>query len=102
MSHLPDYIRIICILTYWDKQIKWPALSPDLNHLENLWDKLGHLERAAVQKEWDARPQQAISRLVNNMRRLALTFSVVPYQPLLWDFVSIVFNFDDIFTKLNI
>ncbi len=63
-------------------QMEWPALSPDLNPMENLWDQLScHVEgrnpapqnlsdlRAALQEEWDAMPQQIISRLVNSMRR---------------------------------
>uniref|UniRef100_A0A3B1KIJ0 Tc1-like transposase DDE domain-containing protein n=1 Tax=Astyanax mexicanus TaxID=7994 RepID=A0A3B1KIJ0_ASTMX len=63
-------------------QMEWPALSPDLNPIENLVDQLSRLVearnsapqnlndlRAAHQEEWDAMPQQTISRLVNSMRR---------------------------------
>uniref|UniRef100_A0A667X1A1 Tc1-like transposase DDE domain-containing protein n=1 Tax=Myripristis murdjan TaxID=586833 RepID=A0A667X1A1_9TELE len=63
-------------------QMEWPALSPDLNPIENLWDQLSrrvearssvpqnlNVLRAALQEEWDAMPQQTISRLVNSMRR---------------------------------
>uniref|UniRef100_A0A671VKC8 HTH cro/C1-type domain-containing protein n=1 Tax=Sparus aurata TaxID=8175 RepID=A0A671VKC8_SPAAU len=63
-------------------QIEWPALSPDLNPIENLWDQLiRRVEarnsvpqnlndlRAALQEEWDAMPQQTITRLVDSMRR---------------------------------
>uniref|UniRef100_A0A3B4BWB2 Tc1-like transposase DDE domain-containing protein n=1 Tax=Pygocentrus nattereri TaxID=42514 RepID=A0A3B4BWB2_PYGNA len=63
-------------------QMERPALSPDLNPIENLWDQpsrrvearisvpqnLNDL-RAALQEEWDAVPQQTMSRLVNRMRR---------------------------------
>ncbi len=60
--------------------MEWPALSPDLNPIESLWDQLScRVEgrnpapqnlsdlTAALQEEWDAMPQQIISRLVNSM-----------------------------------
>uniref|UniRef100_A0A667Y6R5 Tc1-like transposase DDE domain-containing protein n=1 Tax=Myripristis murdjan TaxID=586833 RepID=A0A667Y6R5_9TELE len=63
-------------------QMEWPALCPDLHPIENLWDQLSrcvearssvpqnlNVLRAALQEEWDAMPQQTISRLVNSMRR---------------------------------
>ncbi len=63
-------------------QMEWPALSPDLNPIENLWDQLSRCVegcnpapqnlsdlRTALQEEWDAMPQQIISRLVNSMKR---------------------------------
>ena len=63
-------------------QMEWPALSPDLNPIENLWDQLSRRVaarnsapqnlndlRAALQEEWDAMPQQTIRCLVNSMRR---------------------------------
>ncbi|KAL6465422.1 hypothetical protein MHYP_G00255550 [Metynnis hypsauchen] len=62
-------------------QMEWPAFSPDLNPIKNLWDQLNRCVearnsvpqnlkdlRAALQEEWDAKPQQTISRLVNSMR----------------------------------
>ena len=62
--------------------MEWPALSPDLNTIENLWDQLScRVEprnsvpqnlndlRTTLQEDWDAMPQQTISRLVNCMRR---------------------------------
>ena len=63
-------------------QMEWPALSPDLNPIENPWGQLSRRVethnsvpqsfndmRATLQKEWDAMPQQTISQLVNSMRR---------------------------------
>uniref|UniRef100_A0A3B1IPN0 Tc1-like transposase DDE domain-containing protein n=1 Tax=Astyanax mexicanus TaxID=7994 RepID=A0A3B1IPN0_ASTMX len=94
-QHRPDFIfmddnapahrgRIIRerLLETGVPQMEWPALSPDLNPIENLWDQLSRLVearnsapqnlndlRAALQEEWDAMPQQTISQLVNSMRR---------------------------------
>ncbi len=93
-------------------QIEWPALSPDLNPIENLWDQLsrrveGHNPapqnlsdlRVALQEEWDAMPQQIISRLVNSMRRCCqavidaqgqmASYWDIDHPPLLIAFVSI-------------
>uniref|UniRef100_A0A3Q2YRQ4 Uncharacterized protein n=1 Tax=Hippocampus comes TaxID=109280 RepID=A0A3Q2YRQ4_HIPCM len=39
--------------------MQWPSLSPDLSPIENL---------VALQLEWDAMPQQTISRLAKSMR----------------------------------
>uniref|UniRef100_A0A673HPJ7 Tc1-like transposase DDE domain-containing protein n=1 Tax=Sinocyclocheilus rhinocerous TaxID=307959 RepID=A0A673HPJ7_9TELE len=62
-------------------QMEWPALSPGLNPIENLWDQLSRRVegrnpapqnlndlRAALQEEWNAMPHQTISRRVNSMR----------------------------------
>ncbi len=94
-QHRPDFIfmddnapaprgRIIRerLLEAGVPQTEWPALPPDLNPIENLWDQLSRRVegrnpapqnlsdlRAALQEEWDAMPQQTISRLVNSMRR---------------------------------
>ena len=61
--------------------MEWPALSPDLNPIENLLDQLSRLVegrnsvpqnlndlRATFREEWDAMPQWTIIRLVNCMR----------------------------------
>lgn len=63
-------------------QLEWPALSPDLNPIEHLWDQLSRRVqdrphpprsipalRQALTEEWAAIPQNRIRRLVNSMRR---------------------------------
>uniref|UniRef100_A0A8C4DZG6 Tc1-like transposase DDE domain-containing protein n=1 Tax=Dicentrarchus labrax TaxID=13489 RepID=A0A8C4DZG6_DICLA len=77
-SIFPYSLLTLCSLT---RSLSWPALSPYLNPIENLWDQLSrHVEghhpatqnlndlRAVLQEEWNAMPQQTISRLVNSMR----------------------------------
>lgn len=92
-QHRPDFIfmdynapahrgRIIReqLLEAGVPQMQWPALSLDLNPIENLWDQLsrcveGHKlcspepQWHYTKEEWNAMPQQSISRLVNSTRR---------------------------------
>ena len=62
-------------------QMEWPACSPDLNPIENLWDELDRKVRSnhppprdaqhlyqMLQAEWQALPQRIFTNLVNSMR----------------------------------
>lgn len=62
--------------------IPWPAMSPDMNPIEHLWDELDRRIRSrnvaptnvrqlfvALQEEWETIPQQHIQRLVSSMSR---------------------------------
>lgn len=64
------------------ERMEWPAMSPDLNPIEHLWDQLGRAARLRVTnqtrladlphiliEEWNAIPQQKVARLVSSMRR---------------------------------
>ena len=60
----------------------WPALSPDLNPIEHLWDELGRRIHENyppprnvnelfmnLDQEWNQLPQRTIGNLVDSMRR---------------------------------
>jgi len=64
------------------ERMQWPAVSPDLNPIENLWDQLGRAARKRVTsattlaqlrqilvQEWNAIPQHRVRTLVSSMRR---------------------------------
>ena len=64
------------------ERMEWPARSPDLNPIENLWDLIGQaatrhlrgnttLQQFAriLQRVWDNLEQQVIRNLINSMRR---------------------------------
>jgi transposase len=62
--------------------VPWPAMRPDLNPIEHIWDMLGHRIQAreppvhnirqleaALHREWQQLSQQDIRRLTGRMRR---------------------------------
>ncbi|GFW26188.1 transposable element Tcb2 transposase [Trichonephila clavipes] len=79
------------------ERMDWPALSPDLNPIEHVWDFLGRRLaartlppvtirelRLALQDEWAAMPQQLIDTLILSMGRrcetcLAVRGDHIPY-----------------------
>jgi len=74
---ITDYLQNVGV-----ERMEWPAKSPDLNPIEHLWDQLGRAIRVGVTntttladlqrllvEEWNAIPQQRVTRLVTSMRR---------------------------------
>ena len=61
--------------------MQWPAISPDMNPIEHIWDVLGRNVRSrhapqnieelinALIIEWDNLPNRLVQRYVNSMRR---------------------------------
>ncbi len=63
-------------------RMDWPAVSPDLNPIEHLWDNLGRKVtprlnpdstvndlRRILLEEWDQIPQESVNTLIHSMRR---------------------------------
>ncbi|GFY26628.1 transposable element Tcb2 transposase [Trichonephila clavipes] len=72
-----------CLDSEGIQRLVWPARSPDLNPIENVWDALGRQVAArnypptnkntlirALTEEWDKLPQQLLDNVVQSMVRL--------------------------------
>jgi hypothetical protein len=71
------------------RTLPWPALSPDLNLIEHLWDEFGRrvrnglnppetldeLRRALIQ-EWNNIPQAFIRKLIGSMLRIKFAYNI--------------------------
>ncbi|GFS48257.1 transposable element Tcb2 transposase [Trichonephila clavipes] len=71
-----------CLDSEGIQRLVWPARSPDLNPIENVWDALGRLVAGrnypptnkntlsrALTEEWDKLPQQLLDNVVQSMVR---------------------------------
>ncbi|GFX85936.1 transposable element Tc1 transposase [Trichonephila clavipes] len=86
-----------CLDSEGIQRLVWPARSPDLNYIENVWDAFGRqvagrnypptnkntLNRALTE-EWDKLPQQLLDNVVQSMVRrveccITLHVGHIPY-----------------------
>ncbi|GFV25171.1 transposable element Tcb2 transposase [Trichonephila clavipes] len=74
-----------CIDSEGIQRLVWPARSPDLNPIENVWDALGRQVAGrnhpptnkntlirALREEWDKLPQQLLDNVVQNRVKLCI------------------------------
>ncbi|GFV21718.1 transposable element Tcb1 transposase [Trichonephila clavipes] len=72
----------VCLDSEGIQRLVWPARSPDLNSIENVWDALGRQVAGrnyppikkntlilALTEEWDKLPQQLLDNVVQSMVR---------------------------------
>ncbi|GFX41466.1 hypothetical protein TNCV_3490061 [Trichonephila clavipes] len=76
-----------CLDSEGIQRLVWPARSPDLNPIENVWDALGRQIAGrnypptnkntlirALTEEWDKLPQQLLDNVVQNGKSLTQRF----------------------------
>ncbi|GFV53887.1 transposable element Tcb2 transposase [Trichonephila clavipes] len=79
---LPMFVFSDCLDSEGIQSLVWPARSPDLNPIENVWDALGRQVAGrkypptnkntlirALTEEWDKLPQQLLDNVVQSMVR---------------------------------
>ncbi|GFV82660.1 transposable element Tcb2 transposase [Trichonephila clavipes] len=72
-----------CLDSEGNQRLVWPARSPDLNPIENVWDALGRQVAGrnypptnkntlirALTEEWDKLPQQLLDNVVQSMKKV--------------------------------
>ncbi|GFX61936.1 transposable element Tcb1 transposase [Trichonephila clavipes] len=80
--YIDEVLLLDCLDSENIQRLVWPARSPDLNLVENVWDALGRQAAGrnypptnkntlirALTKEWDKLPQQLLDNVVQSMVR---------------------------------
>ncbi|GFV46540.1 transposable element Tcb1 transposase [Trichonephila clavipes] len=81
-QHIIEHSLLRIVSTEGIQRLVWPAHSPDLNPIENVWDALGRQVAGrnypptnkntlirALTEEWDKLPQQLLDNVVQSMVR---------------------------------
>ncbi|GFV24608.1 calcium-activated chloride channel regulator 1 [Trichonephila clavipes] len=81
-----------CLDSEGIQRLVWPARSPDLNHIENVWDALGRQVAGrnypptnkntlirALTEEWDKLPQQLLDNVVQSMEMIQMGSSLYEF-----------------------
>ncbi|GFX73059.1 transposable element Tcb2 transposase [Trichonephila clavipes] len=82
-----------CLDSEGIQRLVWPARSPDLNPIENVWDALGRQVAGrnypptnkntlirALTEEWDKLPQQLLDNVVQNCQVIYSQFGLAIHQ----------------------
>ena len=80
--HRARIVQPFCLQQEAVQTIPWPAMSPDMNPIEHVWDFIGRKInqhnpkyqnidelRTAILQEWQQFPQEWLRRLVRSMTR---------------------------------
>ncbi|GFU67355.1 DDE_3 domain-containing protein [Trichonephila clavipes] len=83
MQHVIEHLLFRIVDSERIHRLVWPARSPDLNPIENVWDALGRQVAGrnypptkkntlirALTEEWDKLPQQLLDNVVQSMIRV--------------------------------
>jgi hypothetical protein len=82
LGHIEPELNNIVLQQEAIQTIPWPAISPDMNPIEHVWDFIGRKInqcnpkcqnidelRTAILQEWQQFPQERLRRLVQSMTR---------------------------------
>ncbi|GFW15608.1 transposable element Tcb1 transposase [Trichonephila clavipes] len=84
-----------CLHSDGIQRLVWPARSPDLNPIQNVWDALGRKVAGqnypptnkntlirALTEEWDKLPQELLDNVVQSMQLSSSVYKLVVQQPM--------------------